>query len=329
MDEPPPDFRLLRFSTDALPPHARLDAWREILSRKLIGVAIEPLTRRPFRAKATLRAQHGLCMGAGLIGASIHHRSPGLVARDNDDLVLLVNLKGPFGLTQGDRELTLGEGDASLISCTQTGTFVRSAPGRLLCIRMPRDALVQLTPNIDAALGRRIAQHTDPLGLLIAYVAGLHEVDDMALSPGASRLVVQHIFDLAALAVGAGRNTAAFAAGRGVRAARLTAIKVYLNEHLAEASIDDVAAQHGISVRYVRRLFEHDEQTFADYVTEQRLARAHATLLSPRFAGLAISTIAFDIGFGDLSYFNRVFRRRYDATPSDVRANAASERRSA
>jgi AraC-like DNA-binding protein len=33
----------------------------------------------------------------------------------------------------------------------------------------------------------------------------------------------------------------------------------------------------------------------------------------------SITAIAFDAGFGDLSYFNRTFRRRYGATPSDIR----------
>jgi len=45
---------------------------------------------------------------------------------------------------------------------------------------------------------------------------------------------------------------------------------------------------------------------------------------APRPAGARrISDIAYDAGFGDLSYFNRVFRRRYDATPSEIR-NAGS-----
>jgi AraC-like DNA-binding protein len=35
--------------------------------------------------------------------------------------------------------------------------------------------------------------------------------------------------------------------------------------------------------------------------------------------GLTISTIAFNCGFGDLSYFNRCFRHRFGATPSEVR----------
>jgi AraC-like DNA-binding protein len=38
-----------------------------------------------------------------------------------------------------------------------------------------------------------------------------------------------------------------------------------------------------------------------------------------RFVGRSISALAFDVGLGDLSYFNREFKRRYNATPSDVR----------
>ena len=42
-------------------------------------------------------------------------------------------------------------------------------------------------------------------------------------------------------------------------------------------------------------------------------------------SGYAISTIAFEAGFGDLSYFNHAFRRRYGATPSDIRASRAQD----
>jgi AraC-like DNA-binding protein len=46
-------------------------------------------------------------------------------------------------------------------------------------------------------------------------------------------------------------------------------------------------------------------------------------LSSPGFAAEPISSIAYDVGFSDLSYFNRAFRRRYDRTPRDLRAEAA------
>jgi AraC-like DNA-binding protein len=38
--------------------------------------------------------------------------------------------------------------------------------------------------------------------------------------------------------------------------------------------------------------------------------------------GWGISAIAYDAGFGDVSYFNRTFRRPYGVTPSEVREAA-------
>ena len=55
-----------------------------------------------------------------------------------------------------------------------------------------------------------------------------------------------------------------------------------------------------------------------------RLQSVHAVLTEPREAHRSISDIALDNGFGDVSYFNRAFRRLYGATPSDVRANSRS-----
>ena len=73
---------------------------------------------------------------------------------------------------------------------------------------------------------------------------------------------------------------------------------------------------------YLQRLFESEGTTFTEYVTQQRLARAYRTLSDPRLLDRTVTAIAFDVGFGNLSYFNRLFRRAYGATPSDVRAAA-------
>jgi AraC-like DNA-binding protein len=62
--------------------------------------------------------------------------------------------------------------------------------------------------------------------------------------------------------------------------------------------------------------------TFTEYVLAQRLARAYRMLTDPRRDGEKISTVVYDCGFGDVSYFNRVFRRSYGAAPSDVRVQA-------
>jgi len=51
-------------------------------------------------------------------------------------------------------------------------------------------------------------------------------------------------------------------------------------------------------------------------------------LTDPRFASRSITSVAFDAGFGDVSYFNRSFRRRFGATPSETRAEAIKMSRS-
>jgi transcriptional regulator GlxA family with amidase domain len=54
-------------------------------------------------------------------------------------------------------------------------------------------------------------------------------------------------------------------------------------------------------------------------VTERRLQRAYAMLTDRRFAHLRIIDIALAVGFGDISHFNRMFRRRFGDSPSGVR----------
>jgi AraC-like DNA-binding protein len=117
------------------------------------------------------------------------------------------------------------------------------------------------------------------------------------------------------------------AAGRGVRAARLCAIKADIIDNLArqDLSIGTVAARQGVTPRYVQVLFEDEGTTFSEFVLGQRLVRANRMLTNWRFAGWTITTIAFEAGFGDLSYFNRAFRRLYAASPSEVRAAARRE----
>jgi AraC-like DNA-binding protein len=133
--------------------------------------------------------------------------------------------------------------------------------------------------------------------------------------------VVAHLTELIELSLLTPGSGALPARDRGVRAARLAAIKADIGRHLTDGSLSAaaLAARHGITPRYLHKLFEDDAMTYSQYVLEQRLALACRRLRDPRLAGRTVSSIAHDAGFGDLSYFNRTFRRRYGATPSGAR----------
>jgi AraC-like DNA-binding protein len=98
--------------------------------------------------------------------------------------------------------------------------------------------------------------------------------------------------------------------------------------HLTDSSltVDAVAARHGVTPRYVHKLFADDTITCAKFVLDRRLERARRLLQDQRAAAPPISSIAYDVGFGDLSYFNRTFRRAFHMTPSDARRMPSAER---
>jgi AraC-like DNA-binding protein len=106
--------------------------------------------------------------------------------------------------------------------------------------------------------------------------------------------------------------------------ARLHSLKADILENLGKPgfSLERIAIRHGITPRYVQKLFESEGGTFSQYLVQQRLARVHRLLCDPHLAARNISDIVFDTGFGDLSHFNRAFRLRYGKSPSDVRAAA-------
>jgi AraC-like DNA-binding protein len=54
---------------------------------------------------------------------------------------------------------------------------------------------------------------------------------------------------------------------------------------------------------------------------------AAAILRDPGQWGRKIADIAFQVGFADLSIFNRNFRRKYGATPTDIRQAAFQDAR--
>jgi transcriptional regulator GlxA family with amidase domain len=59
--------------------------------------------------------------------------------------------------------------------------------------------------------------------------------------------------------------------------------------------------------------------SLAERVLELRLQKARAMLADPRHDRLKIIEIAYACGFNEVSYFNRCFRRRFGASPTQYR----------
>jgi AraC-like DNA-binding protein len=318
------DFNPIRFSTADLPAHDRVMMWREAFGRTVMKLDFEPSSDDPFRCEIVLRALPGLAMGSMTITAMRIARGREFVVTDgNDNLSLTLLMEGTAFASQLGRDLRVTNGDVILMTNAEPGTVGFPSDGRFLSLQMPRAALVSLVTNIEDVVVRPIPRNTEALRLLTGYVALLEQGPTPQTSE-LQRLMVTHVHELVALVLGATRDAAEVANARGVRAARLKMIKASIVDHLDHPglTVATVAARHGITPRYVQLLFEGEGTTFSEFVLHQRLARAHRMLSDPRFGHYSISAIATEAGFDDISYFNRCFRRRFGATPSDIREQA-------
>jgi AraC-like DNA-binding protein len=294
-------------------------AIQHALSSGIWDFEFEPAPGMPFSGEGRMQSLPGLVLAdvttsQGRTRRAAHHRV-------DDQFLFNVCLSGSSTVSQCGREITVGEGDAILSMGAEIAEMQFTA-SRFLSFRIPAKAITALVPDVANRAVRRIARDTEALKLLTVYAGG---VQDVSATPALRLLAVTHVHDLVALALGAARDAADMSKGRGLRAARLQAIKADIENELAQdVSLAMLASRHRLPLRYVRRLFEEEGTTFTEFVLSRRLARAHRLLLNPRAIHLKIGTVATEAGFNNLSYFNEAFRRRYGATPSDVRAQAAS-----
>jgi AraC-like DNA-binding protein len=312
--------RGIQFSTDVLPKRDRLPYLREVFGRSIVGLDLQPFQNCPLEWAHSLHAFEGLLVVSGRTAGLISRRTRPLLADGNDALLLTINLSGVSLASQAGRQCRLDAGAAVLLSSSDVAGLVRPCATRYLTLFVPRRRLNAMAVNPEDALARPIPADNEALRLLVDYVETALRKHQLT-SQQVRQLFTTHVHDLVALTVGATRETFEAAHDRGLRAARLGAIKSDIVARLDNEGLNvtDVAERRGVTPRYLQMLFESEGVTFTEYGLAQRLARAYRMLAEPGLRSRTISAIAFEVGFGNLSYFNRVFRRHFGMTPTEAR----------
>ena len=316
-------FRHAQISTSGFPEKTRLATWREIYGRGIAYVDIEPIDDEPFHAEVTFDLLPSVCIAAGSRSPAHYRTTRELAGRSRDIIILGLLRSGVASSTQFGQELITGVGSACVLTPSDPSTSTMLTHGSFITLALSRPTIAALAPDYSQAFGRPIPSSNAALGLLARYLDVVRAGDELT-NPAIGQSISDHIIDLAALALGTRGDYAELARQRGAKAARLAAIRSDILRTLgrSDLSTELIAARHGISPRYVRKLFEEDGASFSAFVLTERVARAHRMLIDRRYAHLNIAQVAHESGFGDVSYFNRAFRRHFGATPSDFREAA-------
>ena len=319
-------FPPLVFSTEALPPGDRFEAWRETFALTLARVDVTTPDRAAFRASARIHPLGALRLIDFDLGPMSLIRTPELLRDGDDDFSLVICCGGSFrAVGPGGEGVVIRHGGAALVSHRSPGGTVSADDNRDISLVIPRQALGQALHDPDRSAGMPAVGGQAALGLLVHYVCHLMHVAEQT-PPSLWQLVEGHILDLVARAYDPAGEWARSNANGGVKAALRQQLVEAMAERFADPTISPAAFARllGISSRQVHVLLEETGRTYSEHIRELRLQAARRMLESPRHLTWRVIDIALAAGFSDLSYFNRRFRARFGDTPQAFRRRSVA-----
>lgn len=313
-----------QFSTEGLPPPDRLSAWQEAMGR--------------LRMPAGKISQPGEFSGdvsclispMGIQFARVRSTPQAIIGRAPKQAAAIwmgVLLEGKATLSEpGGRSVPLGEGDVIFGPTDIDATLTFHTPFQQLFIKAPSVALghrliAPLQPRIGH-LPSNVAVNHVLSGMLRATSDVLENLNSMQLRPVELALTEFLITCLASEDRPALRGGAA-----GARAAHLHRVCQTIETMLSDPklTLTHVAAEHGVSPRYLQKLFATEGKSFSQYVRTRRLERCRADLVSPIHSQLSISEICFRWGFNGSAHFSHAFRDQYGISPREFRRTSKRE----
>jgi AraC-like DNA-binding protein len=314
-------------SARMFPEGIRLNMWRELFGRQFLRLDIDPLDDEPFRFDADYVSLPGLSLSSGTISSVSCTRTSQLVDDRNDDIVLLIPQAGKVEAHERGKEAVVSSGGALVRRSCETGK-TNSTSGHYLTLSVPQAAVAMQIGDFSHFGFAVLPDGNQTLRLLRNYLQMLLDCRPVPAAPdeagqGMGEMIARHVHEMIGLLLGTSRDEWEDSGlpGGGLFAARIAAIRseVSRNATNPDFSVHDVAHQLGISPGYIRKLLASGNQRFTDLVRSTRLDLAHRMLLTPHRRHVDITQIAYESGFNDISYFNRCFRQRFGATPSEVR----------
>lgn len=312
------------FHTESLPSERRWQAWNDNLSEFAID-ATGALDSTGFEG----RIDHCV-MPSGLSFTLLESHAPQRIAstpgKVGDVFWLAVSLSGASRLDLGEGAFDMVPGDilygkrgapSSLDISTEFRTLLVNIPASLmdrkLLLPLPNKAI---HVSATSGIGRVFS------GLLSAVAESFDDINDM-LAGSIEAALPQFLLGSLFGEGGDELRGGAVAVRAGVLQRIWRNIEARLED--ADLSLADIAAEQGLSVRYVQKLFEESGQSFTNYLRKRRLEQSRADLANPLNVDISITSICFRWGFNDAATFSRAFREEFGQSPREYR-RAQAER---
>ncbi|MEO0412991.1 MAG: helix-turn-helix domain-containing protein [Pseudomonadota bacterium] len=310
----------ITLSTRDLSYSQKLRYWRDYVCQTFVDLNCENASQADFEGEITSRDAHDLRYSIVASSPQRVVRDKARIARSNHDCFLVsMQLTGQGHVQQAGRTATIKPGEFALYDVTRPYSLTFEKDYRQLVLTLPRAKLLERFSDVESATAISVASTHSATQLATTLFSQLS-----THLPQLDHFTVQKLQnDAVDLLVDALRaQTVPDMPQQGQSQTLLTQrIIRFIDANLADPELkpETIAAAHGISERYLRKLFEKRDKTASDYIWQRRLEHARLDLTNPAKAHISLASIAYDWGFKDPSHFSRTFKAAFGLSPREAR----------
>jgi len=318
--------RLQTFSTEDIPTPQRIARWAEFISDTYAEFGFD--VNDPHKFKSNLsRIQFG-SLGMGWFdttpssGRAMREKVGRWSAPLSDAFLLCLQERGTMVGHQFGQEVVTNPGDIALLDATRSWDVSSTADVSVITIKIPSERMLNLVDNpmqFDVLPFRRTHRTQASFDIIRALKLAIEKAPDDNWDDRYEDVLLGAI---ATLFPDPDPMTRTVVREETLRRKAIAHIESNLSD--CDLDAETIAAMLDISVRSVQRLFQHHGYTPRSYILERRLLTAADLLQKGNGENRKISQIAFSLGFNDLSYFTRTFRKRFGRSPREFRSNSGS-----
>jgi AraC family transcriptional regulator, positive regulator of tynA and feaB len=230
-----------------------------------------------------------------------------------DHCYALFQMAGRSTIIQNDHAVALAAGDVAFIDSARPVTYVNDGQEQWLSLQLPRRLL---TAHLGFEPEGGFRGHPGIAGRLLFQLVQQAARDEEQVSASAGSYLQLAVYDLLG---------ALFAPSDPAPISSVHSDKLFkrvcniIKDRFADPDFGpcEIAAEAGISLRYLQKLFTNRRCTCSDFIQSLRLDQA-ARSIQRRMSmktGQPLSAIAYACGYRDYPNFARAFRRKFGHAP--------------
>ncbi|PNG89570.1 helix-turn-helix domain-containing protein [Streptomyces malaysiensis] len=316
------------FRSEDVPAADRFDYWRELMIQTLAPLDMSSDHAGDFQASMHLLELGAVHVSPQTFQSMRFHRTPRLIRQSDPELfhISLVT-RGSVGIVQRGQEAAYDTGDLCVLDSSWPFDCLAVSgrrPVEAVGVAVPREMLASAGNAVNKLIGHPISGREGFGALLAQFLTGI-TTDTGAFrsadGPQLGTIVLDLLSGLLAHVLEAEKLLLTPESHRRTLVLR---IRSFVRSHLHDPQLTPrtIAAAHHISISYLHRLFQHEEETIAAWIRHQRLDHARRDLADPALRTTPIHAIAARWGFPRAADFTRAFRSAYGLPPKDYRHEA-------